>query len=256
VSFLIDMHTHCREASACASQSVDELLTQAEQVGLGGVVITDHNHIEGALKAQRLSRRRDIRVFVGIEVMTEELGDILVYGLRQSFPDAPVPFRRLAKIVDKAGAVMFAAHPFRRHARNALWVYLEELGFDWRSAVQLPDLLKPLVGLEVFNGGATPKENEEAALFAARFRLWGIAGSDAHNQWRVGWCATEFDYDIRDEDELVQALRLGRFHLTRGQSEFEDVHERRSHMKAIANLSGRDLAAYVADWRRRKQRHP
>ena len=34
---------------------VEELLTRAEAVGLGGVAVTDHNSIEGALKAQRSS---------------------------------------------------------------------------------------------------------------------------------------------------------------------------------------------------------
>jgi len=248
------MHTHTAESSACASQSVDELLWQAEQVGLDAVAVTDHNHIAGALKAERLSRRRGVKVFVGVEVMTEEIGDVLVYGLRQSFPDAPISFRRLARLAEKAGAVMFAAHPFRQHARNALWMYFEDERLDWRRAVELPDLLRPLTGVEIYNGGATPRENEEAALFAARFRLRGIAGSDAHNQWRVGWCATEFEYEIRDEAELVQALRLGRYRLTRNQSEFDTEDERRAHLKSIAELEGRQLVDYVEDWLRRKQR--
>jgi predicted metal-dependent phosphoesterase TrpH len=255
VSFLIDMHTHTSDSSSCSSLGVEDLLLQAEQVGLGGVTITDHNYIEGGLKAERLSRRRNVKVFVGVEVSTEEIGDVLVYGLRQNFPDAPVPFRKLAKAVEKAGAVMFAAHPFRRHARNALWVYFEDIGFRWRHSLTLPELLAPLAGIEVYNGGSTPRENEEAALFAARFRLRGIAGSDAHNHWRVGWCATEFDYEIRNEEELVQALRLGRYRISRNQTEFDTEAERRTHMHNMANLRGQDLADYVADWRRRKQRN-
>lgn len=250
------MHTHSSESSACASQSVDELLSRAEQVGLDGVAVTDHNLVDGALKAQRLSRRRGVRVFVGVEVLTEEIGDVLVYGLRQGFPDAPISFRRLARVAEKEGAVMFAAHPFRHHARNAMWVYFDEENLDWRQEVELPDLLKPLTGVEVYNGGATPRENEEAALFAAHFRLRGIAGSDAHNQWRVGWCATAFEYEIRDDAELVQALKMGRYRISRSQSEFDTDAERRAHMRSIAELEGQALVDYVEEWMRRKQRRP
>jgi predicted metal-dependent phosphoesterase TrpH len=257
VSFLIDMHTHTSDASACASQTADELIARAEEVGLGGVVVTDHNLVEGALKAERLARRRGshVKVFVGVEVQTEELGDVLVYGLRESFPDAPVPMRRLARAAERAGALMFAAHPFRRHARNALWAYLEETGFRWRHEMALPELVRPLAGVEIYNGGATPAENEEASMFAARFRLKGIAGSDSHNPWRVGWCATTFEFDIRDEAELIQALRLNRFSVTRRQSEFASDAERREHIDAMSSLRGRQLSEYVVDWRRRKP-HP
>ncbi len=254
MAYLIDLHTHTVEGSSCASQTAEELISQAEEVGLDGVVVTDHNVIDGALKAQRLSRRRNVRVFVGVEVLTEELGDILVYGLRESFPDAPVSFRRLAKQAERAGAVMYAAHPFRRHARNAMWSYFEEIGFDWRREIELPDPLQSLAGVEVSNGGATPKENEEAAVFAARFRLRGIAGSDAHGQWRVGWSATDFEYEIQDEGQLVEALQLGWFRVSRNQSEFDTEAERRRHLKAMARLQGRELSDYVQDWMRKKQR--
>jgi len=254
VPFLVDLHTHTSESSACASQSVEELLFRAEAVGLDGVAVTDHNYIDAALKAQRLGRRRRIKVFVGVEVLTEEIGDVLVYGLRQNFPDAPVSLRRLAKLAEREGAVMFAAHPFRRNARNGLWAYIEESKFDWRRAVELPELLRPLAGLETYNGGATPQENADAALFAARYRLLGIAGSDAHGSLRVGWCATEFEYELDDDGQLVQALKIGRFKLTRIQSEFESEVERRAHLKAVAGLRGQELIDYMQNWMRRKQR--
>jgi len=253
VGFLVDLHTHSSESSACASQSVEELISRAEAVGLDGVALTDHNRIEGALKAQRLTRRRRLKVFVGVEVLTEEIGDVLVYGLRQSFPDAPISFRRLAKAADKEGAVMFAAHPFRRHARNGLWVYLEETGFDWRREVLLPDLLRPLTGLEVYNGGATPQENQDAVLFSSRFRLLGMAGSDAHGLLRVGWCATEFEYAVDDERQLVQALRMGHFTVSDRHSEFDSEAERRNHIKSVSELRGQELADYMQSWIRRKQ---
>jgi len=254
VSFLVDLHTHTREASACASQSADELVSRALSVGLNGLAVTDHNRIDGALKAQRLGRRRGLAVFAGVEVQTEELGDILVYGVRRDFPDAPMSFRRLARTVEREGGVMFAAHPFRQQVHSGLWTYFEDVGFDWRRGMVLPELVRPLTGVEIYNGGCTPEENEAAAIFAGRFRLRGIAGSDAHGQWRVGWCATEFEYELRSDEELVEALRLGRFRVSRMQSEFDSDQERAVHLKAMHRLRGQELADYVENWMRRKQR--
>ena len=254
--FLVDLHTHTRESSQCASQSVDELISRALHVGLDGVAVTDHNLVDGALRAQRLGRRRGMNVFVGVEVLTEEIGDVLVYGLQRNFPEAPISLRRLTRIVAREGGIMFAAHPFRQHAHNAMWAYFEDTKFDWRRELELPDLLSSLTGVEIYNCGCTPQENEAAALFAARFRLRGIAGSDAHGQWRVGWCATEFQYPIETDEQLIDALRMGQFRITRNQSEFDSQRERKSHLKAMSKLRGQDLATYVEDWMRRKQRRP
>ena len=250
--FLVDLHVHTREASPCASQSVEELLARAEQVGLGGVAGTDHNKIIGAQKAQRCARRRPIKVFMGIEVLTEEIGDVLVYGLRHEFPDAPVSLRHLTRMVEKEKAVMFAAHPFRRHTHNALWGYLEDEGISWKHSLRLPEILWPLAGVEVYNGGCTPQENDEAVAFATRFRLRGIAGSDAHGIWRVGWSATEFPHAMKSDEQLVEALREGKFKVSRGQTEFESDKERKQHLKAMAELKGQELVTYVENWIRRK----
>lgn len=253
MGFVVDLHVHTREGSACASQSAEELIARAVEVGLDGIAITDHNCIEGALKAQRLARRKAVKVFLGVEVSTDEIGDVLVYGLRDSIPDARVSMRKLARLAEREGAVMFAAHPFRRHNTSALWAWMEDQRYDWRRAVQLPELLKPLTGIEVYNGGATPQENETAALFAARFKLLGIAGSDAHGKLRVGWCATEFPRPLNGTAQLVEALARGRFHVSRGRSEYENEQERSLHMRKLSVLHGEALAAYVQEYLRKKQ---
>ncbi len=253
MAFVVDLHVHTREGSACASQTAEELVARAEEVGLDGIAVTDHNAIEGALKAQRLARRRPLKVFLGVEVSTDEIGDVLVYGLRDSVPSSRIGMRKLARLAEREGAVMFAAHPFRRHNASALWAWMEDERYDWRRAVELPDLLKPLAGVEVYNGGATPQENEMATLFAARFGLLGIAGSDAHGILRVGWCATEFSRPLNGTAQLVDALRRGRFQVSRGRSEYESEQERSTHLRRLSVLRGEALAAYVQEYLRRKQ---
>jgi hypothetical protein len=42
-----------------------------------------------------------------------------------------------------------------------------------------------------------------------RFGYYGFGGSDSHLVSFVGICATEFDRDVKDVDDLVVALREG-----------------------------------------------
>jgi hypothetical protein len=47
----------------------------------------------------------------------------------------------------------------------------------------------------------------------------GIGGSDAHSEHGLGCCATAFDRPVRNERELIEELRAGRFRaITRLQS--------------------------------------
>jgi PHP-associated len=41
--------------------------------------------------------------------------------------------------------------------------------------------------------------------------LHGIGGSDAHSEHGLGCCGTEFERHIRNERELIEELRAGRF---------------------------------------------
>jgi hypothetical protein len=65
--------------------------------------------------------------------------------------------------------------------------------------------------IEVHNGGSRAGEDEAAQHLAERYGYRGIGGSDAHLVSKIGICATRFDREIRDVDDLVGALRKGSF---------------------------------------------
>ena len=74
-----------------------------------------------------------------------------------------------------------------------------------RAIVQLVD------GLEVYNGATGDRENAMAVAVREVVGLRGIGGSDAHSEHGLGCCVTEFERSIRNERELIEELRAGRF---------------------------------------------
>ena len=65
--------------------------------------------------------------------------------------------------------------------------------------------------VETHNGGARKGENEKALELAESMGYRGIGGSDAHLVSAIGACMTSFNGDIRNEKDIVEALRSGDF---------------------------------------------
>ena len=65
--------------------------------------------------------------------------------------------------------------------------------------------------VETRNGGSRAGENELSEREAARHGYRAIGGSDAHIVSHIGRCATRFEDDVRTMDDLVAALRGGRY---------------------------------------------
>ena len=61
------------------------------------------------------------------------------------------------------------------------------------------------------NGSDSRLQNLSVSGLAKSFRLPGVGGSDAHTPAEVGRAATAFDNRLHDEDDLLAALRSGRY---------------------------------------------
>ena len=64
------MHVHTKY-SPCSRTKVSDLLLKAADLQVG-IAITDHDTINGALKAKELSRKYDVKVFVGCEISSRD----------------------------------------------------------------------------------------------------------------------------------------------------------------------------------------
>jgi predicted metal-dependent phosphoesterase TrpH len=206
---ILDMHVHTNVGSYDSNLSPLELIHQGKAAGLDGVVVTEHDRGWDRDLAGQLAREHDFLILCGMEVSTD-LGHILVYGLEE-YVSGIIYAETLRQVADKIDAVMFAAHPYRKafvntHGRwDAPKPTLTVQEAADLTIVQLVD------GLEVYNGATGDHENTMAMAVREHTGLHGIGGSDAHSEHGLGCCATVFERPIRNERELTEELRAGRF---------------------------------------------
>lgn len=206
----IDLHTHTVYGSGCSHLEPSELVEQAKRVGLDGVCITEHNQLWDPERIEKLGRKHNFLVIGGVEVLTD-CGEILVYGLHE-----PVRWVRsaedLRKMVDDAGGVMVAAHPFRGFGLKLEHdsPHFPDDGIDVEEGCTLP-ILEYVDAIEAFNGWAYRREWQFTLEVSKRMGLKGTGGSDTHKVLQTGVCYTIFEKPIRNEQDLIAELKAGRF---------------------------------------------
>ncbi len=200
----IDLHVHTSPASPCSSASVDALIEEAKRIGLDGICLTDHNHVWDATRVEELRQKHGFLVLRGNEITTNQ-GDVLVFGLDKNIQGI-IDLKELRREVDEANGFMIVAHPFR----GFLVVGVDEAGLTPEKAMERP-LFNYVDAVEILNGKVTDKENDFALTVTEGLGLSGTGGSDAHEVEEVGMYATEFYEEIRNEQDLVEALKSGAY---------------------------------------------
>jgi glycosyltransferase involved in cell wall biosynthesis len=186
----VDLHMHTDHSSDCATP-VEVLLATAKARGLGAIAVTDHNVISGAFEAQ--AKASGIKVIVGEEVKTADQGEVIGLFLRALIPRGLTLQQTIAEI-KRQGGVVYVPHPFdRMHAVP-----------DYEH---LMAVLDDVDAIEVFNPRVAIQEfNEEAARFAAKYRIPAGAGSDAHVAQGLGSVRIRMP-DFDGPEEFMEALR-------------------------------------------------
>jgi len=186
----VDLHMHTDHSSDCATP-VEVLLATAKARGLGAIAVTDHNEISGALEAQ--AKASGIKVIVGEEVKTADQGEVIGLFLQRLIPKGLTLQETIAEI-KRQGGIVYVPHPFdRMHAVP-----------DYEH---LMAVLDDVDAIEVFNPRVAIQEfNEEAARFAAKYRIPAGAGSDAHVAQGLGSVRIRMP-DFDGPEEFLEALR-------------------------------------------------
>jgi glycosyltransferase involved in cell wall biosynthesis len=186
----VDLHMHTDHSPDCATP-VDTLLDTAKKVGLGAIAITDHNEISGALEAR--SRANGIKVIVAEEVKTADQGEVIGLFIEEKIPRGMTLQETIAEI-RRQGGLVYVPHPFdRMHAVP-----------DYEH---LLDVVEEIDAIEVFNPRvAFSAFNEEAARFAAKYRIVAGAGSDSHVAQGLGSVKIRMR-DFDGPEEFLESLR-------------------------------------------------
>ena len=168
----VDLHMHTEWSHDC-SIPADALLEHAEEIGLGGIAVTDHNVFGGALEAVELAQGRDLVVIPGEEVKTDSQGEVIGLFLEEEIPRG-MSFADTIAAIREQGGLVYLPHPFdRMHAIP--------------DPATLHRHLAEIDVLEVYNARLLRDSfNDEALRFARKYRLLQGAGSDAHVLQGVG----------------------------------------------------------------------
>lgn len=200
----IDLHVHTHPKSPCSNIRPQDLVEEAQRIGLDGFCLTEHQILWDQEEVTRLFAHSGIKVFRGVEITTAQ-GDVLVYGLERSI-EGVVTVQELAETVKEAGGFAVAAHPFRGFKVFGVG----QLGMTLDQAVK-KKILQYVDAIEVGNGRVTETENALAAAVAEKTGLQKTAGSDAHELTALGSWVTDFEEEFDDEQGLVAALKSGRY---------------------------------------------
>jgi glycosyltransferase involved in cell wall biosynthesis len=186
----VDLHMHTDHSPDCATP-VDTLLDTAKRVGLGAIAVTDHNEISGALEARE--RANGIKVVVAEEVKTADQGEVIGLFIEEKIPRGMTLQETIAEI-RRQGGLVYVPHPFdRMHAVP-----------DYEH---LLDVVEDIDAIEVFNPRvAFAAFNEEAARFAAKYRIVAGAGSDSHVAQGLGSVKIRMR-DFNGPEEFLESLR-------------------------------------------------
>ena len=167
-----------------ATVSPQKIVNKLEDLGVDFAVITDHETMQGALEAKRLTANDSrLTIIVGAEYYTDK-GDII--GL---FLEKEVKSRKsneVIKEIKNQGGIVILPHPYKSHK-------LDE------------KLVRSVDVIEVFNARTGKNKNAQALALAQKYGKPGIAASDAHFLQEIGLTKMEFE----DNTNLKKAILNG-----------------------------------------------
>ncbi len=225
MKYKTELHCHTGAVSRCGKVPPEEIAEIYIRAGYTTLVVTDHineqtfRQNEGRYMGSEAWQEKMDYFFAGYQRVKAAAGerlhvlwgveicragtrsDFLTYGLTEEFLRATPDicegkdnefFPRLRD----TGALVYQAHPFR----NAITIHNPKL----------------LDGIEVYN--AHPRHasrNDIAALWAERYHLKGISGSDLHEAEFAPGGGILTDTPITTTEELMRVLRSQQYELIR-----------------------------------------
>jgi predicted metal-dependent phosphoesterase TrpH len=201
-----DFHIHTR-FSRDSILSEDKFIRMALDRGLTHVAVTNHNNVEGAMavrdRVAQLGLEDRLTVILGEEVSTAD-GEVVGLFLQRTIPRG-LSADETADAIHAQGGLVSIPHPFDPFRGS----HIRREPLERLAAAGKIDMV------EIFNSRVTfHRHNLEAAEFAARYGIPGIACSDSHSSFEIAMsfnAMPAFD----SADELRAGLEDNEWHGTR-----------------------------------------
>ena len=188
----VDLHMHTDHSHDCATP-VEVLLATARDQGLGAIAVTDHNVVSGAHEAAAKAKDFGVKVIVAEEIKTAHQGEVIGLFIDEQIPRGLTLAETVAEI-KRQGGLVYVPHPFDRMHAVPDYEHLLTIIED----IDLIEVYNPRVAIGSFN--------EEAARFAAKYRIPAGAGSDAHVAQGLGSVRVRMR-DFDGPQEFLESLR-------------------------------------------------
>lgn len=192
----VELHSH-------TNYSPDGLIRIAElnrwltKKQINKIAITDHNTIDGAVKAfQFMPEKIIIGQEIDVTYEGNQVGELLAYFVTEAVPGGTDVFTAIEKLRTQ-GAFISIPHP--KDSIRTRWT---------RKA--LGEIVPLVDGVEVFNSRcAKVAFNREALMLADEYEKIPMAGSDAHSLQEIGRSFIELG-EFFDVDSFKQSLNYGK----------------------------------------------
>lgn len=208
-----DLHIHSIYSYDGICQIETILDFAANETQLDVLAITDHDVVEGSLRAAELAPAYGLEAVPAVEVTARE-GHILGLFVHKDIPRGLSALETVLRIGEQGGLAV-AAHPMARGVHGLSAAALRNLVAD-------PDARRVLVGLEAINAGLVLQgSNLKTGPLADELNLAQTGGSDSHVLFTVGQGITTFPgrtaADLRRAllERTTQAVKMDNLDLLR-----------------------------------------
>ena len=191
---LFDLHIHQDKHSSDSKLNILDAIKDAKALKLDGICLTDHDDLGLRGYTDDLSKKYNLLIVAGVEIYTLD-GDLLCYGIDE-LPDERMSAQETIEYVHERGGVCIAAHPYRHNNRGLGDKLYQVQGLD---------------AIEGFNGRTDMLSNLKSVEAAKKLTLPMTGGSDAHSKGEIGSYVTNFDEEILNEKDFIEAIKSGKF---------------------------------------------
>ncbi len=200
----LDLHSHSIKSDdgRAKVENYCEWIRKKE-LPLDGFVLTEHRQFDDESDYRNLEDEYGILILKASEVETD-YGHVLIFGVNTDMRHAydfgaiNLSLDHVIEASERCGGMAVPCHPGRPNV--GLAAHYHERG-----------PVNSVTIIETRNGGSRAGEDEASIHLAEAYGYRGVGGSDAHLVSQIGKCATRFDTPIRNEADLVAALKNGDF---------------------------------------------